>query len=148
MRSCNSYVVVHSLCNLSGVTMSKTKTEIQRPPMFALVDQFKWRDKHGNFHKVEDMETRHLFHVVRMVWDHSMPPGHQTSFKNRYTFPPFYSEDYMALAVRLMLPALFHRRDLTPEMEYWLKWMHEKLMGKPPQIPFVLKIGYDNAVAP
>lgn len=128
----------------------ETKTEVQRPPMFALVDQFKWRDKQGNFHKVESMETKHLFHVVRMVWDHSMPPGHQTSFKNRYTFPEFYSVEYMALAVRLMLPVLFHRRDLTPEMEYWLKWMHEKLMGNPPKIPFVRMIGYggkDDGVA-
>jgi hypothetical protein len=46
-----------------------------------------------------------------------------------------------------MLPALFHRRDLTPEMEYWLKWMHEKLMGNPPQINFVRLIGYDNVAA-
>jgi hypothetical protein len=128
--------------------MSKTKTEVQRPPMFALVDQFKWRDKFGNFHKVEDMETRHLFHVVRMVWDHSMPREWQTRFKNRYRFPEFYSEDYMALAIRLMLPALLHRRDLTPEQMYWLQFMRSCLRDHPPKIPFVLKIGYEDAVAP
>lgn len=130
------------------MSKTKTKTEIQRPPMFALVDQFKWRDKHGNFHKVEDMETRHLFHVVRMVWDHSMPREWQTRFPNRYRFPEFYSEDYMALAVRLMLPALLHRRDLTPEMMYWLSFIESCLKDKRLRIPFVLKIGYDHAVAP
>lgn len=125
-----------------------TQTKVQVAGINMLVTEYKWRDRHGVMHRVEDMETRHLFHVVRMVWDHSMPRKWQTKFPNRYKFPEFYSAGYMALTVRLCLPALFHRRDLTPEMEYWLKYMHDKLRDNPPQIPFVKMIGYDSAMAP
>ena len=91
--------------------MVDTKTEIQRSHEFALAKEYEWRDKQGIFHKIDNMETRHLFHVVRMVWDHSMPREWQTKWRRRYHFPPFYSFDYMALTIRLMLPALLHRRD-------------------------------------
>lgn len=122
----------------------ETKTQVQRPPMFALVDAFKWRDRQGNFHRVEDMETRHLFHVVRMVWDHSMPKEWQTRFPRRYRFSEFYSEDYMALAVRLMLPALLHRPNLTPEMWYWVEYMRRCLTDERLNVPFMRKIAYEE----
>jgi len=122
----------------------KTKTEVHQPPMFALVDSFKWLDRQGNFHRIDNMETRHLFHVVRMVWDHSMPKEWQTRFPRRYHFSEFYSEDYMALAVRLMLPALLHRRDLTPEMWYWLSFMEICLKDRRLEIPFIRKIAYQE----
>lgn len=124
--------------------MTETDTKLQRPGMFALVDAFKWRDKDGEFHRVEDMETRYLFHVCRMIWDHSMPTRWQTTFKNRYKFPEFYTQQYMALAVRLMLPALFHRQDLTDEQKYWIQWMHDCLMKDPPRIKFVVMVGYQD----
>lgn len=127
------------------VEVLEPQTKVQIAGVNMLVEEYKWRDKKGEFHRIDDMETRHIFHVVRMVWDHSMPPGHQTSFPNRYRFPEFYSEPYMALTVRLMLPVLFHRRDLQPYMEYWLQFMHDRLMGNPPQIPFVRMIGYKDA---
>lgn len=121
----------------------ETETEVAVPADNAVVDEYKWRDARGKFHRVDDMETRHLFHVVRMVWDHSMPTMYQTRFPKRYTFGEFYNEAYMALTVRLMIPTLFTRRDLTPEMEYWLQFMHDKLKGNPPQIPFIEMIGYE-----
>lgn len=120
-----------------------TDTEILVPSHLSLVSEYKWRDRRGILHRVDDMETKHMFHVVRMVWDHSMPSGHQTSFPRRYRFPEFYTEAYMALTVRLMLPTLFVRRDLTPEMLYWLQFMHDRLKGNPLQIPFVKMIGYE-----
>lgn len=128
-------------------TVCETKTEVKIVGTTMLVEEYKWRDKSGTFHRIDDMETRHLFHVVRMVWDHSMPREWQTRFKRRYRFSEFYSDDYMALTVRLMLPALLHRRDLTPEMMYWLSFMENCLKNKRLQIPFVLKIGYDNGLA-
>lgn len=131
--------------------MAETKTEVLLPEGLLPMQEYRWRDRHGEMHKIDDMETCHLFHVVRMVWDHSMQPGHQTSFPKRYTFPEFYHESYMALTVRLMLPVLFNRRDLEPYMKYWLNFMHERLMGNPPQIGFVRMIGYkkedDDAMA-
>lgn len=119
-----------------------TDTSLLKTRDFTLVKEYEWRDSRGNFHKINDMETRHLFHVVRMVWDHSMPKEWQTKWPRRYRFPPFYSLDYMALTIRLMLPALLHRRDLTPEMVYWLEYMERCLMDDRLQVPFMRKIGY------
>lgn len=124
-----------------------TQSQIKAKIEFAIVNQFKWVDKFGQQHLIDDMETRHLFHVVRMIWDHSMPREWQTSYKRRYIFPEFYNIDYMSLAVRLILPALLHRKDLTPEMMYWLNFMEECLKNKRMQIPFILKIGYERALA-
>lgn len=110
-----------------------------------VVKEYAWRDRHGNFHRIEDMETRHLFHVVRMIWDHSMPKEWQTTFRSRYHFPEFYDVDYMALSVRLMFPALMNRKDLTPEMWFWISFMEACLLEKRVQVPFVRKIGYEKA---
>lgn len=120
----------------------ETQTEVLIPDVLLPMQEYKWRDSRGQFHKIDDMETRHLFHVVRMVWDHSMPHEFQTNFLNRYRFPEFYHESYMALTVRLMLPVLFNRRDLEPYMQYWLNHMHECLTERPPEISFVRQIGY------
>lgn len=118
-------------------------TFVQLQKMGDLVEEYQWRDRRGDFHKIEDMETRHLFHVVRMVWDYSMPKEIQTSFLNRYNFPLFYNRDYMATTVRLMLPILLTRRDLTDEMRFWLDFMDQALR-KHKQIKFVQLIGHDN----
>ena len=122
----------------------ETKTEIKIPEYFFLAKEYKWRDKFGNFHRVDDMETRHLFHVVRMIWDHSMPKNWHTRFRNRYRFPDFYTEDYMALSVRLMLPVVLRRQDLTPEMMYWLSFMESCLRDNRQNIGFVKKIAYQR----
>lgn len=122
-----------------------TDTFLLRLQDRTLVKEYKWRDRRGCFHSIDDMETRHLFHVVRMVWDHSMPKVWQTKWRRRYTFPPFYTLDYMALTIRLMLPKLLSRPDLTPEMVYWLEFMRRCLMDDRLQIPFTLKIGRDHA---
>jgi hypothetical protein len=119
-----------------------TKTKLYTS--FAIAREYEWRDKQGEFHKIEDMETRHLFHVVRMVWDHSVPEEWQTSFRTRYHFPEFYTELYMALTIRLMLPALLVRSDLTPEMWYWLSYMRQCLLDDRLSIPFMQKIGYEH----
>lgn len=109
------------------------------------VKEYTWRDKNGVHHNIDGMETRHLFHVVRMIWDHSMPEEFQTEFQNRYLFPSYYSKDYMALTIRLMLPVLLNRKDLEPYMQYWLDHMRKCILGEAKQLNFVKRIGYDVA---
>lgn len=124
--------------------MAETFFNLVVPGEHILVKEYKWRDSHGIMHHIDDMETRHLFHVVRMVWDHSMPKEWQTSYPKRYRFPDFYTQEYMALTVRLMLPALLVRKDTTMEMVYWLEFMRRCLLDQRLSITFIQKIGYED----
>ena len=107
-----------------------------------LMEHYMWCDRHGELHSVEEMETRHLFHIVRMIWDHSVPKEHQTDFKKRYTFSEFYSKEYLALSVRLMLPVLLLRKDLEPYMIYWINFIRDKVTAEARQVPFIRMIDY------
>jgi hypothetical protein len=125
----------------------RTKTQ-ERPKTDLMIrlnalpeSNFRWRDMHGKHWKIEDMETRHVFHVVRMIWDHTMPEEFQTDFNRRYLFPDTYTQEYMALAVRLMLPAVIVRNDLEPYMEYWLQHMRDTILGRARQVTFVRLLG-------
>lgn len=129
------------------MTQQDMNTKVRLQDNFALAVHYRWRDKAGDLHRIQDMETRHLFHVVRMIWDHSMPKEWQTRWPRRYYFDKFYTIDYMSLSIRLMLPALLNRRDLTPEMMYWLSFMESCLLERRVQIPFVLKVRYQKHVA-
>lgn len=119
-----------------------------KPHVFApLMADYKWCDRRGALHAIKDMETRHIFHVVRMTWDHSVPKEHQTTFARRYRFPEFYTKEYMALTIKLMLPVLLLRKDLEPYMIYWIEFIRNKVMGgETPQVPFIRMIS--NGVAP
>lgn len=75
-----------------------------------LADGFSWRDRSYNYHPPKNMETRHLFHTVRMIWNHTMPLKLEPY--NRYKFGPFYTKEYMAKAVRIMVPELATRNDI------------------------------------
>lgn len=104
--------------------------------------QFKWRDGQGKHWPLHEMETRHLFHVIRMIWDHSVPKEFQTTFKQRYSFPPFYTEEYMARMVRIGLPILIHRPDLEEYQAFWLDFMANALLTRKHRLKFFLMIDY------
>lgn len=101
--------------------------------------QYRWRDRFGELHLPEDMETRHLFHVLRMIWDHSMPKKWQTTYLNRYRFPAYYTVEYMATSIKMIFLELINRNDLTAEMHYWIAHMWRCFADK--EIEFVRKIG-------
>jgi len=80
-----------------------TKKEVQ--------ESFKWRDRHGEYHDIQSMETRHLFYTLRMIWNHTMPLKF-VPFR-QYSFAPFYTVEYMTDAVRNIVPELWNRKDMT-----------------------------------
>ena len=118
------------------------KTQVKPKIEFEVAKEYEWRDRFGVFHKPRDMETRHLFHVIRMIWDHSMPSQWQTKWLRRYVFPKYYTVEYMAASVRIILPELLNRKDLTEEQWFWLQFMRQHLLDKQLQIPFILQIDY------
>lgn len=78
---------------------------------------FQWRDRKGSFHYPSNMETRHLFMTLVMIWNHTMPASHRI-FKSGswvhhfYTFGPFYTKEYAASAILAMSSELFTRHNL------------------------------------
>jgi hypothetical protein len=101
-----------------------TVQRFPRKKYFTTPDRgFRWRDRTGKFHRPEDMETRHLFYTLRMIWNHTMPEGYQTQYRNHYIFTSFYTEAYMVEAVYAVGNELFSRNDLTPSMKNTLDFM-------------------------
>lgn len=84
---------------------------------------WRWRDRFGNFHHPVEMETRHLFHTISMIWNHVMPIDARTHDYRKYNFSSFYSEHYMRIGVRAILRELLNRNDRTSAMEFRLKFM-------------------------
>ncbi|QIG73282.1 hypothetical protein EVC02_061 [Rhizobium phage RHph_N17] len=96
--------------------MLETKTEVYVPGFFDVARPFRWRDSTGQDWLPEEMETRHLFFTVCMIWNHHMPIKTHPHYK-RYTFGPFHNERYLQTAIRMLLPVLINRKDLKPFMK-------------------------------
>lgn len=85
---------------------------------------FKWRDRQGRFHKIDAMRTKHLFYVLRMIWNHRMPvPVSNDKNFNRYSFNSFYTDDYFKKAIQHMLPELVKRPDIRDDFREDINWM-------------------------
>ena len=83
---------------------------------------FKWRDRHGEMHAPQDMETRHLFYTLRMIWNHTMPEAARLP-GNLYALSPQYTQAYMLEAIRALGNELANRDDLTAEWSSQLQRM-------------------------
>lgn len=75
---------------------------------------WQWKDTNDNFHHPRDMETRHVFFTLRMIWNHVVPKEMQIEPFKRYRFSSFYTQEYMEEAVRVLSAELSTRNDLTP----------------------------------
>lgn len=87
---------------------------------------FRWKDQDGNLWHPRDMETRHLFYAVRMIWNHAMPEEAQTHDFNTYRFSDFYTVEYMKLAVRTMIAELETRDDMRDQWREQYEFMKRR----------------------
>ena len=90
--------------------------------------KFAWKDKDNNYHQIHDMETRHLFYILKMIWNHSMQDDFKLKPYKKYYFSDFYTEKYMIDAVRSILPELLMRNDLDDDWKYQLDFMQDCLI--------------------
>lgn len=74
---------------------------------------FQWRDRTGAFYFAKDMKTRHLFYVLRMIWNHTMPDDAKLKPYQKYKFSKFYTEEYLLTAIQALYKELKTRPDLT-----------------------------------
>lgn len=78
-------------------------------------EPFKWRDAEGDFWSPADMETRHVFYTVRMIWNHAVPEDMRVGRNVRlYRFGKFYTHAYMKAAVLNLGKEVLTRNDLLP----------------------------------
>lgn len=99
-----------------------SETELQVFRNGPLLDSaFRWRTKTGEYLKPIDMETRHLFYTLRMIWNHSMPFDAKLRPYNHYNFGPFYTPSYVQKAIICIGEELMGRTDLKAA---WIRDLH------------------------
>lgn len=104
--------------------MRETKTLTKPKGPKPLSGLYQWRDRFGNFHHPGEMESSHIYHVVCMIWNHTMPIKTNPNYR-KYKFGKFYTEDYMKLSIVFLVRELFNRDDLDPVWMATLDMMHE-----------------------
>jgi hypothetical protein len=82
---------------------------------------WRWKDRSNNFYYPKDMETKHLFFTLRMIWNHTMPV--KTGKYTLYRFGDFYTKKYMLEAVKHLAIELSKRKDLEPSWQMQLRFM-------------------------
>jgi hypothetical protein len=85
---------------------------------------WRWRDRHGERHAPDQMETRHIFHTLKMIWNNMVPREYHVGHNVRlYNFGPHYTKDYMVQAVYQMGHQLA-KRSLTAEQMEIMRQMY------------------------
>lgn len=96
---------------------------------FAPALNWRWRSNGGSQHYPADMETRHLFHTLRMIWNNVMPEAAWVGRIKLYSFGPTYTDQYMREAVLNIGRELMSRDDLRPDWRAQLDQMAAWLSG-------------------
>lgn len=97
---------------------------------------WRWLAADGRLFAPPQMETRHLFNMVVMIWNHSMPGNAATHDFIRHRFnPETHGPRELRTAVAMMLPELAKRDDLTPDQLARLRFMQAYLAKHPNLLP-------------
>lgn len=99
-----------------------------------LINTWRWKTKDDIYIHPNDMETRHLFYVLRMIWNHFMPEELKIQPYNKYRFSSFYNNDYLKTAIIACGKALEFRDDLTARMKSELDFMAENFKKQYPAL--------------
>lgn len=94
-----------------------------------LAEDFKWRTARGAKLSPHIMDTRHLFHTVRMIWNNTMPEPVPDNPKF-YNFGPQYTNQYLKTALVVLFRELTGRKNLTHKMQTQLNWMRDKALNQ------------------
>lgn len=93
-------------------------------------EPFRWRtSKHDGNRMLlpSEMETRHVFFTLAMIWNHSMPEEARTHNYKKYKFGSYYTAEYMVQAIHALSRELATRKDMEPHwkkmLEHMLKWL-------------------------
>jgi len=79
-----------------------------------VANTFQWKPRAEPEIAVKDMVDRHLFYTVRMIWNNFMPDEARVGEVRLYHFGPRYTSEYLADALRAMVPELERREHNLP----------------------------------
>lgn len=89
------------------------------------INIYKWRDKGGNFIEPKNMDTKHIFFIIRMIWNHFMPKDAIIKPYNRYRFGEYYTEEYFKTSLINLFKELNTRNDLKPYFVKCINFMKD-----------------------
>lgn len=112
---------------MSDIVKFKNKDVMDKTSK-AISKKWQWRTSRGIYIYPREMETRHLFFSLRMIWNHTMPEEAHIPEGMRYShFGPYYTEEYLKQAVKELSSELSKRNDMTPDWKRQLQSMIDKL---------------------
>lgn len=78
-----------------------------------LARKFRWRTQKDEWLLPSEMETRHLFYTLRMIFNHSVPDNLALKPYKPYWFDPvIYNKKYITEAIRNLAYELATRDDI------------------------------------
>jgi hypothetical protein len=86
----------------------------------------RWLDAKGQYWDVKDMETRHLFYTLRMIWNNRMPVPVPDNPKFYRFDPRTHDEKYLAAMIPVLAGELSQRDDISPFFQSQLDWMEAR----------------------
>lgn len=107
-------------------TLPATRTQV--------APEFLWRSHDGRMTAPRSLGTSHLFNIVSMIWNHTMPDDASTHNYQRYTFGPYHTQEYMERAIRVCLPEVLSRPDLDVRQRKRLEFMAGYLRARRPDM--------------
>ena len=94
----------------------------------AVVPGWRWHTAREGLLPPAEMETSHLFHTLRMIWNNFMPPHMQVGAVRLYRFNPrTHSRRYLGEAILQIGRELLRRPDITDGMLVQLEQMARHL---------------------
>jgi hypothetical protein len=94
------------------------------------VKEYRWKTQDGFYLKPSDMRTSHLFHTVVMLWHHHMPVEAWLYNHKRYHLGRRFTHEYVEISLKVLIPELFTRDNLTEFHKKTLIKMNEYLQSR------------------
>ncbi len=94
-------------------------------------EQLAWASRDGKI-KIKHMGTTHLFHTIKMIWNHSVPEELKYKPYKKYRFGKFYTKEYLLKVLPDMLHEILKRPDITQDQLNILLDMNARLSNKLP----------------
>jgi hypothetical protein len=74
---------------------------------------FIWKTRNDEFLHPAQMHTKHLYHTLRMIWNHCAPDHLKIHPYQKYRFGPYYTKEYMGKAIVAIYHELASRDNLN-----------------------------------
>ncbi|MDB2578794.1 hypothetical protein N9Y00_07115 [Tateyamaria sp.] len=101
----------------------------------AMRQSFYWTTQDGLTVRPHNMQTSHIFNCIVMLWHHFMPTEAILYPHKRYRMGSRFTAEFIETALRVLLPELAARDDLTVFQLQSLEKIAVYLRKKPNQLP-------------